>query len=151
MIIAYRQMSNFAAISWREQVTFNEMMMMSGICFVLDQHAEVDFYSARSLKQQSAGRRQCRSTRSHYSDSEPTSLCSYSIMLSGEALNTNFKVFGLTRPGLESMIYHTRGEHVNHYTTDAVLRTISCIINRQWLYRPHRIFTLYEIQISVNR
>jgi hypothetical protein len=25
-------------------------------CFVLDQHAELDFYSASSLKQQSAGR-----------------------------------------------------------------------------------------------
>ena len=43
------------------------------VCFVLDQHAELDIYSASSLKQQSAG----RSTRTHYSDSEPTSLCSY--------------------------------------------------------------------------
>jgi len=39
---------------------------------------------------------------------------------SGEATNTNFIVFGLTRPGLESTIYRTRGEHANHYTTDAV-------------------------------
>ena len=44
-------MSNFSAISWREQVAFIEMMVMS----VLDQHAELDFYSASSLKQQSAG------------------------------------------------------------------------------------------------
>jgi hypothetical protein len=29
-------------------------------------------------------------------------------------------VFGLTRPGLEPMIYCTRGEHANHYATDAV-------------------------------
>ena len=42
-------------------------------------------------------------------------------MLSGEATNTNFTVFGLTRPGLEPTIYHTRGEHANHYTTDVVL------------------------------
>jgi hypothetical protein len=42
-------------------------------------------------------------------------------MLSGEAAtNTNFIVFGLTSPGLEPMIYHTQGEHANHYTTDAV-------------------------------
>ena len=41
-------------------------------------------------------------------------------MLSGEATNTNFIVFGLTRPGLESTIYHTRSEYANHYTTDAV-------------------------------
>jgi hypothetical protein len=41
-------------------------------------------------------------------------------MLSGEATYTNFIVFGLTQPGLEPTIYRTRGEHANHYTTDAV-------------------------------
>jgi hypothetical protein len=40
-------------------------------------------------------------------------------MLSGEAIKTNFIVFGLTRWGLEPTIYHTRGEHTNHYTTNA--------------------------------
>jgi hypothetical protein len=39
---------------------------------------------------------------------------------SGEATNTNFIVFGLTRSGIDPMIYHTRGEHANHYTTGAV-------------------------------
>ena len=29
-------------------------------------------------------------------------------------------VFGLTRSGLDPTIYHTRGEHANHYTTDTV-------------------------------
>jgi hypothetical protein len=42
-------------------------------------------------------------------------------MLSGEAANTNFLVFGLTRLGLEPTIYITRGKHANHYTTDAVM------------------------------
>ena len=42
-------------------------------------------------------------------------------MLSGEAIITNFLVFGLTRSGLEPMIYRTRGEHANHFTTDAVV------------------------------
>jgi hypothetical protein len=37
-----------------------------------------------------------------------------------EATNTSFIVFGLTRPGLEPTIYRTRGEHANHYATDAV-------------------------------
>ena len=41
-------------------------------------------------------------------------------MLSGEATNTIFLVFGLTRPGLEPTIYCTRGDHTNHYTIDAV-------------------------------
>jgi hypothetical protein len=42
-------------------------------------------------------------------------------VLSGEATNTNFIVFALTRPGLEPTIYCTRGEHANHYATDAVV------------------------------
>jgi hypothetical protein len=42
-------------------------------------------------------------------------------VLSGEATNTHFKVFGLTRPGLELMIYRTRGKYVYHYATDVVL------------------------------
>jgi hypothetical protein len=32
-----------------------------------------------------------------------------------EATNTNFIVFGLTRPGLEPMIYRTQEEHAYHY------------------------------------
>jgi len=48
---------NFSAISWREQVTFDEMMMMSTLHYIyIDQHAELDFYSANSLKQQSTDR-----------------------------------------------------------------------------------------------
>ena len=47
------------------------------------------------------------------------------IVLSGEATNTI--VFDLTRSGLESTIYHTRGEHVNHYTTDTVTRFVKLL------------------------
>jgi hypothetical protein len=43
-------------------------------------------------------------------------------VLSGEATNTNLLIFGLTPPALEPTIYCTRGEHVNHYVTDAVKR-----------------------------
>jgi hypothetical protein len=44
-IVIWCQLSNFSAISWWEQVNFqwNDY----DICFVLDQHAELDFYSAR--------------------------------------------------------------------------------------------------------
>jgi hypothetical protein len=45
-------------------------------------------------------------------------------VLSGEATNTNVIVFGLTQPGLEPTIYHTRGEHASHYATDAVDRLL---------------------------
>jgi hypothetical protein len=39
-------------------------------------------------------------------------------MLSGEATPVNFIVFGLTRAGLEAMIYHIRGVHTNYNTTE---------------------------------
>jgi hypothetical protein len=80
-------------------------------------------------------------------------------VLSGEATTTNFIVFGLIRPGLESTIYRTRGEHANHYVTDAVTTyvivkvlqyNITNNIKNQfssdynWLY----LFTLMRIQIE---
>ena len=43
-------------------------------------------------------------------------------LISRDATNTNFIVFGLTWMGLEPMIYRARGEHANHYTTDAVFQ-----------------------------
>jgi len=39
-------------MSWRKQVNFR--LINDEIRFVLNQHAELDFYSASSLKQQSA-------------------------------------------------------------------------------------------------
>ena len=41
-------------------------------------------------------------------------------MLYGEPENTNFIVFGLTRPGLEGTIYRNWGERANRYNTLAV-------------------------------
>jgi len=45
----------FPAISWQEQVTLDEMIMIN-VRFVLHQHAQLDFYCASSLKQQFADR-----------------------------------------------------------------------------------------------
>jgi hypothetical protein len=39
-------------------------------------------------------------------------------MLSREATISNFIIFGLTRPGLKPMIYHTRGKHTQAIVTD---------------------------------
>ena len=47
-------------------------------------------------------------------------------MLSGEPNNTNFIVFGLTRLGLETTIYLTRGERGNNNAIDAVLFSWRC-------------------------
>jgi hypothetical protein len=55
VFVVERLFSNFSAISWWEQVNFqgdND----DEVHFVLDQHAEFDFYSASSLKQQFAGK-----------------------------------------------------------------------------------------------
>jgi hypothetical protein len=41
-------------------------------------------------------------------------------MLSGQAGNTNFIVFGLTRQTMESIIYLAQGKHAYYYITDVV-------------------------------
>ena len=54
VIVVLHQVSNFSIISWREQVTF--WWDDDEVRFVLDQYTWLDFYSASSLKQQSADR-----------------------------------------------------------------------------------------------
>ena len=89
--------------------------------FVLDQHAELDFYSASSLKQQSVRRHITPLRHIIMILSQPVFALSHiCCMLIREATNTNFIVFGLTWRGLEPKIHHTWGEHANHYTTDVV-------------------------------
>ena len=41
--------------------------------------------------------------------------------MSEATTHTNFIVFGFNLPSLETAIYSSRGEHSNHYTTDAFL------------------------------
>ena len=53
MIVVQCHMNNFSAISWREQVTFDEIIM---IMMMSASRAELDLYSARLLKQQSTCR-----------------------------------------------------------------------------------------------
>jgi hypothetical protein len=45
-------------------------------------------------------------------------------MLSGEATDNNFIVFGLTWLRLEPTIYCIREEHANNYTTDRLFSFI---------------------------
>ena len=49
-------------------------------------------------------------------------------MLSGEATNTNFIVFGFIRSWLEPTIYRARGEHANHYATMRLYRESQAVI-----------------------
>jgi hypothetical protein len=89
--------------------------------FVLDQHALLDFHSDSSLKQQSANRHVTPLWHIILIPSQPVfALSPWCCLLSGEETNTNFIVFGLTWTRVEPTIYSTRGEHTNHYATDAV-------------------------------
>ena len=101
--------SIFQLFTWQEQVN----IQWDDVLFVLDQHANLDFYSASSLKQQSAGRHVAPLGHIILILSQP--VC-------GEATNSNFIVFGLTRPGLEPTMYCTRGEHIDHYATNAIMK-----------------------------
>ena len=57
----------------------------------------------------------------YYPDSVPTRLCPYSFVhadSAGRKQQILISYSGFTRPRMESMIYHTLGEHVNHYNTE---------------------------------
>jgi hypothetical protein len=61
------------------KLIFNEIMMRSAL-YKTNTVSWISFYSACSLKQQSAGR-PCRPNRTHHPDYESTSFCSFSLML----------------------------------------------------------------------
>ena len=85
--------------------------------FVLDQHAELGFCSASSLKQQYEHRHVDPFGHIIFIPNPLgfalTPIC---CVLSEETANTNFIVFGLNRPGFEPMW----GEHENHNSIDVV-------------------------------
>ena len=96
--------------------------------FVLDQPAYL--FSASSLKWKSEVRHVAPLGHIILTQSQPViTLSHWSCVLSGESTNTNVIVFGLTRPGLEPTIYHTRGEHSNRYATDTFVKKPTLIIN----------------------
>ena len=77
--------------------------------FILDQHAELDFYGASSLKQQSTDWHVALFGHINLIPSQPAFAFTPFLLLSGEETNTNF-IFGLTRTVLELTIFRTRGE-----------------------------------------
>ena len=97
-------MRTFSAISWR-QVKYRY-----DIRFLLDQHSQLDFYSASLMKQWSTDR--------HVVPNRNIILIAFVLPLNAACLA--FFVFGLTEPGTERTIYHTRHEDAYHYTTDTV-------------------------------
>jgi hypothetical protein len=71
------------------------------------------------MKQQSAGRHIAPLGHIILIPSQPIFLL-YAACFAEKKQIPIFFSFGLTRLGLELAIYRTRGEHSNHYTTDAV-------------------------------
>ena len=98
VIVVWRQQSNFSAISWQGHV--NIKWDDDEVRFVLDLHPLLDFYSACSLKQQSADRHVAPLGHIILIPNHPVfALSPQCCVLSGETTNTNLRVFGLTRPG----------------------------------------------------
>ena len=90
-------------------ITVNFQWDDDEVRFVLDQHALLDFYSASSLKQQSANRHVV--SLGHIVLFPVFVLSPYCCALSREAKNTNFVVFCLIQSGLGPTLYCTRGKH----------------------------------------
>ena len=76
-----------------EQFFSYMMARTSYICFVLDQHAKLDFNSASSLKQVCG--QTCHSTQTRFPESEPTSLYSYSFMLHVQRRTSKYQIYSL--------------------------------------------------------
>jgi hypothetical protein len=104
----------------REQINFQ--WDDDEVRFVLDKHAEVDFYSASSLKQQSWVDMLLHSDTLFWfrANQYLLFLLNAACLARSNNKHINFIVFGLTRPRREPTIYHTRGKHADHYATDAV-------------------------------
>ena len=82
------------------------------VIFWIDQHAELDFYSASSLKQQSAGRHVAPFWHIILIPSQPDfALSPLCRVLSGEATNTNFIVWFDPIRALIHDIPHSRRAH----------------------------------------
>jgi hypothetical protein len=116
----------FLAISWREQVTFRWYDDDDDFQFFTINKFSWIFIMLTQWK--TVIGQTWRSTRTHYTDFDPTSVCSYSLklLLSRVATHTNFIIFGLIRLGLDPTMYRNRGKPFNHYTAD-MISIFSCL------------------------
>jgi hypothetical protein len=86
------------------------------------------------------------STQTHYPDSEPTSLWSYSFIITGEATHTNVMLFGLTQT---HDLPHLRRTY-KHNTTDAVKTWLDNFIIYFYIYAIrflNCVFYLFQVYI----
>ena len=91
------------------------------IHIVVDQHAELNFYSASSLEQQTTGKYVVSLGHFILIPGQPVfALSPEYCVLSCEATYTNFIIFGLIRLELEPTVDLPQDEHDNNYVTNAV-------------------------------
>ena len=96
------------------------MTMIMTVLFVLDQHS-ISFVVLGHWNNSPRIDMSLHSeTLFWFRDSQSLLLLLDAVRLAVKQHILNFIVFGLTRPWLESTTYRTRGDHANHYTTDAV-------------------------------
>ena len=141
VIVVKPQFSNFSAISWREQVNFQ--WDDDEVRFVLDQHAELDFYSSSSLKQQSAG------DMSLHSDTLFWFRANQSLLF---LLNAACLAEKQQAPILYSLSFdptgartHNRGEQPHHCATDAIVSMTCRLILQYFDYETYMMNVIPEI------
>ena len=66
-------------------------------------------------------------------------------MLGGDATDTSFIVFGLTRTGLDATINRTRGKHANHYPADSVPTTWCILLSCSVIQHKEKLQKTLEI------
>ena len=106
-------MSSFSTISWREQVRWDNG---DDFHFVLDQHAQLDFFhSASSLKQQSSGIHVAQIR--HITQTNLSLLLLLDAAYLAEKQQIPIFCFWLNTTWVWTHDLRTRGKHANHYTT----------------------------------
>ena len=120
--------SIFSAITWKEQVIFQ--WDDNDVSFVVDQHVQLDFYSASSLEQQSVDTQthyQSVDTQTHYQSVDTqTHYQSVDTHTHYQSVDTQTHYQSVdTQTHYQSVDTQTHYQSVDtqtHYTTDAVLK-----------------------------
>ena len=105
-----------SAISWREQINFNEMMMMRSALYYWPTRLVAFLYSASSLKQQSADRHVA--PLGHIIMIEPTILCSFSLMLRAWRRSNKYQFY-------KSLVWPDRGSNPRSTAFEVSMLTIT--------------------------
>ena len=138
-------MCNFSTISWGEQVKF--WWYDDDARFVLDQHAELDFCSTRSMKQQSACGHVAPIEHIILIQSQTALVYSHSLMMRAYLRNSKYQFhsvwfdpFGGSNP------LSTALDHANNYIVVVYLLKVKVNNNNRTIHD----LNLYEMFVPIN-